>query len=31
MKEHPKLLQTLKTKAIAQVRVTTADVKEVED
>ena len=31
MKEHSNLFQTLKTKAIAQVRVTAADVKEVKD
>jgi hypothetical protein len=31
MKEHPELFRTLKTKAIAQVRVTTADVEEVKD
>ena len=31
MKEHPDLFQTLKTKAIARVRVTTADVEEVKD
>jgi len=31
MKEHPKLFRTLKTKAIAQVRVTAADVEEVKD
>jgi hypothetical protein len=31
MKEHPNLLQTLKTKAIARVRVTAVDVEEVKD
>jgi hypothetical protein len=31
MKEHPKLFRTLKTKAIARVRVTAADVEEVKD
>jgi DNA gyrase inhibitor GyrI len=31
MKEHPQLFQTLKTKAIAQVHVTAADVEEVKD
>ena len=31
MKEHPDLIQTLKTKAIARVRVTAADVEEVKD
>jgi hypothetical protein len=31
MKEHPKLFRTLKTKSIAQVRVTAVDVEEVKD
>ena len=31
MKEHPELFQTLKTKAIARVRVTATDVEEVKD
>ena len=31
MKEHPNLFRTLKTKAIARVRVTTADIEEVKD
>jgi hypothetical protein len=31
MKDHPKLFRTLKTKAIARVRVTAADVEEVKD
>ena len=31
MKEHPDLFRTLKTKAIARVRVTAVDVEEVKD